>query len=137
MNFVAIQLLNAALTGSFQASQPFLIEAERGALDIALVVTVGATVEYYMEYTDGDPKAAATTWYRELAETVAATGVITNAIAVRQIVANGGGNMAPGTYNVAINIDRKRAYARLQMRASAGTVTSAIVSIERALAVNS
>lgn len=134
---MSLQLLDAALTNAFQASSPFLIDAERGALDITLVVSVAATVEWYFEYTDTNPNASTTTWYRELAESVAATGVVTMAEAVRQIVANGGGNLGIATHNVAATIDKRRVYARIQMRASVGTVTRARVIIEKALPVNS
>ena len=118
------QLFNAPLTSSFQPTQAILLAAENLTLDFFFTVTVNANVAWYLEFTEGDPTAASTLWARETAEEDPGGGVVAMPLVIRTLQQNGGGVLAPGTYGISAQLVRKHMYARAQIRASVGTITT-------------
>ena len=124
-----LQIFEAQLTAVNQASQPFLIPADKVVLDFDFDVTVLATVEWFLEFTGDDPNNAAqgtTVWAREVAEEDIGAGVVHMPIVIRDFSALAVGNLAAGTAQARdAQFVRTHKFCRVQIRASAGTVTRA------------
>lgn len=121
-----IDLFNAALAPGFAASEPFEIVGEAVSLDFEVAVTALATVQFYLEQTGEDPRAAGSRWFRELSEEVSPGGAVDMAIVVRTLRANGGAALGVGTHRLSAQFVRRHKFARVQIAASAGTATARI-----------
>lgn len=118
-----ITIFDAPLTTSFQASSPVLMQDKHVALDFLIVVTVLAAVEWFLEFTGEDPNAAASQWYREIAEEDNGGGQTDMPIAVRTFRAAGGTNLPAGTHPLDAQFQKVHKFFRVQIRAASGTVT--------------
>jgi hypothetical protein len=92
------------------------------------VVAVAAQVQLYIEVTDDDPTDPAARWRRELTQEIVSKGDVNMIEVVRTIVAYGGGNLAAGLHGETLQFERDAHYARLQVRASVGTVSRATIA---------
>lgn len=127
---VSVQLFNGTLTPSFQPTKPLLLADGTVALAFLVVVTGGiaASVDFYLEYTDGDPNAAATQWFREVDEQDVGLGVISMSQTIRTFQLNDGGNLPAGMYGFSPQFKRLAQFVRVQIRASAGTATAQVTA---------
>ena len=121
----AVKILDQALSTSFEASTPLLVSSERVTVDFLLAITAQAGVEWYLEFTDGDPNNANTQWYRELAEEDNGGGLTDIPLVVRAFKAAGGANPGVGTFAASAQFIRTHKFFRIQIRAASGTVTRA------------
>lgn len=119
-----------AATSAFQASSPIQIVGEKISLDFQFVVTdVAAQIQFYLEYTAGNPFAPATPWYAEMTEELQDYGVVRTAPTLRQFYLTGGADLAIGTHNFNQEFVRVHQYARIQLRALTGTVRASVTSV--------
>lgn len=125
---MSVQLYNAPLTSSYQATQPVLLVGESLVLDFTFTVTVAAKIAFYLEYTESDPFNANTVWSREVDEQDAGSGVVAMSQVVRTLQAAGGGNFGLGVSSVSVQLIRRHLYCRLQVQASVGTITNLLVA---------
>lgn len=113
--------VNKVLTTSFQPSKPAIVTGGKIALDLVAVVTSALTsIELYLEYASQNPGAAATSWFREVAEEAAAGGAVAMPQVVRTLQANGGAALAVGTHNLSLQFERHHMFYRLQARIVSG-----------------
>ena len=122
---MSITIFKRALTSSFQASGPVTLKSQALTLLWDLNITEidpGTDIEFYLEYTDGDPNDAATIWFPEVDEQDAGAGVVTMSAVLRTFQANGGGGggIPLGPFRAETLFTRKAQFARVQVRASAG-----------------
>lgn len=101
--------------------------AERVAVDFTLVVTVPAKVDWFLEFTRQNPLAAGAPFFQEIAEEDIGGGVTHMPKVIRDFQENGGALLAAGTHRLTAQFVRAHDIARLQIRASVGTVTRATI----------
>ena len=127
---MAVQtVFSGALGAGFAAGTPFFLYQDNTyvVLDFEAVVTVAASIEWFLEFTSGNPNDVGAEWYQETAQEDAGGGVVGMPKVLRTLQANGGGTLAAGTHRVSTQFVRKHLYARIQVRQSAGTVTDLTV----------
>ena len=112
------------------------------SLDFLFTILTAATgIVWYQEFTDGDPNATATTWYREVAEEDTGGGVVNIPVVVRRFRTNGAviTDLPAGTHALSAQFVRKHKYFRAQMAfvAGGGTVSSMQVFAEFGAVANS
>lgn len=115
---MALQLFSKALTGSFQATAYTMLVAGQLTLDFDFTTSAGpTTIQWYLEFAS-DPVNGP--WRRELAEEDAGKGVVSMPLAVRTFADNNGTALSDGTYHLSSQFRRQEAFARAQMRITAG-----------------
>jgi hypothetical protein len=115
---VAVVLFKKALTGAFQPSGYTLIAAERLTLDFVFTTTgAPSTLEFYLEFAS-DPKNGP--WHRELAEEDTGKGNVSMPEVVRTFATNNKTTLDDGDHKFSTQFRRQEAFARLQMRITAG-----------------
>lgn len=129
---MAITIFNAALTGAFVASTPFMLKGKDETIDFRLVVGVTGNIEWFLEFAGEDPNAAGTRWYRETAEEDASGGVVAMPKAVRRFYENGAPlvNLAAGTHDVTVQLQRSHQFGRLKARLDLVAIPAAVASME-------
>ncbi len=132
-------IYNAALTTSYQASTPIVLAGDQISLDFAITVAAGAdaAIQWYLEYTD-NPVGSSAVWYRETAERLSATtGTVSMPLAVRTFL-DEAGNALPAAASYLLNAQfiRKHKNYRVQIKASAGTVSAVQIYSNFGAAVN-
>jgi hypothetical protein len=126
---VSITIFNRTLTGSFVASQSIVVVNNAVSLNFTLTVTNGpATIEWYLELGSDEATPTNSEWFRELAEEDPGNGAVALPIVVRTFAANGGGGLADGTYRLDAELVRRAKMARVQIRATAGTVQATVTA---------
>lgn len=130
MGFVGVQLFNSALSSNFVATKPLMLADGTVALEFLVAVTggVAAAVQFYMEYTEGDPNDKTTRWFREVDEQDVGSGVISMSQTIRTFQLNNGGNLPAGTYGFSPQFKRLAQFTRVQIRAAVGTATASVVA---------
>jgi hypothetical protein len=122
---VAVTLFRKALTGTFQATGYTLLACGQLTLDFDFAVSGGpSTIEWYLEFAS-DPINGP--WRRELAEEDTGKGVVSMPLVVRTFADNNGTTLTNGTYGLSSQFRRQEAFARVQMRITAGTCASMTV----------
>jgi hypothetical protein len=123
-------------TGSFTASAPFALTAGNdpgdpnfAVLDFHLDLSAPTKLEWYLEFTFDDPTDPAARWAKEIAEEDTAGGTVNMPIVLRAICANGGGNLPAGLTKVSAQLERKHTYARVQLRATSGSLDLNLYSV--------
>lgn len=121
---MAVIILNATLTGSFQPSTFVMLAANKLTLDFDIVVPAGpaATIQWYLEFAS----APAGPWRREIAEEDSAGGVVLMPEVVRTFAVNAGTQLPTGSYALSAQFVRQEALARIQMRVTAGAASVAV-----------
>jgi hypothetical protein len=124
---MSAKIFDAALTTTFQPSQPIQFVAEKITIDFEAVITQATTrVLWYFEYTDGDPTSAGTNtlWFRETAEENQGGGNVAMPVATRWLAVQGSNNQpAPlpvGTHRMSMQFLRSHRYYRIQTAVEAG-----------------
>jgi hypothetical protein len=121
-----VTLFNSILGANFVASSPLLISGEKVVLDFQLNVTAAtAKVEWYPEFTSGNPFAPTTIWYRETAEEDIGNGDVRMPLSIRRFSNQGADtDLATGVYNLDAQFRRSHNFVRIQIRG-----TGAIASV--------
>ena len=126
---MALVIFNGALTTTFQPTIPSQVKGEKIALDFVVTVAntltpagTHAEVQWYPEFTDLDPNAAASQWYRESSEENQGNGNILMVQTIRQFAEYGSVDLSEGTFTFDTQFRRVHAFFRLQVRI---TTTSA------------
>lgn len=122
-----ITLFQGPVTNVYQPSQPTEVVGGKLVLDFTLVIAniavpgTRGTVAWYLEYTDGDPHAAATAWYRETSEELMGEGDVKHPAVVRRFTDTGADQgLAEGTHRRDIQLRREHAFYRIQICVLAG-----------------
>jgi hypothetical protein len=108
-----VQILNAVLSPVFVPSAALLLEGDHLTLDF--LFDANGTVQWYLEFTGGDPNDAATQWYREVSEESAGGGAVAMAPVVRTFT------VTAVSRALSTQFVRKHKLARVQISASIGT----------------
>lgn len=124
------RIFTAALNPAFAVSAPFMIAADRAELFFDLDVAAGppAVVQWFLEFTDGDPYSPTALWRREIAEEDAGGGVVNMPKVIRAFAENGGAPLAAGIHNLDADFVRFGPFCRVQIRAVAGSVKAEIAT---------
>lgn len=122
-------IFDAPLGAAFVPSRGFIIANERITLDFTLVVTLLATVQWFLEFTSGDPNDPATLWTREVAEEALAGGGANMPKVIRTFQEFGGAGLAVGTHLLSAHLIRAHQFCRIQMRITVGTASARVVSV--------
>lgn len=135
-----IKLFEAQLTAVNQATPAFMITGDHCVLDFDFDVSVLATIEWFLEFTPDNPNVipqAQTTWHREVSEENAGGGVVSMPNVVRTFPAVAVGNRAANTAQARdAQFVRTHQFARIQIRASAGTVERARIRVPFGVSVS-
>lgn len=124
---MSITLLKKTLTSAFQPSQALVIADRTVTLDFKFTVSNGpATIEWYLEL--GEDPSPTGDWYREVAQEDPGNGNVAIPIVVRTFALNGGGGLTDGSYLLDAEMVRRHKLARVQIRATAGTVSMQIIA---------
>ena len=118
-----VEIINAVPGATFVPSTPFQLRGERVVLDWDIVITAGARVEWFLEFTSDNPLAATARWRREVAEEDVGGGVTDMPQVVRNFQVLGGGVLPTGTHRLSAQMVRAHNFARIQVRVASGTVT--------------
>lgn len=122
---MSVTLLSSTpLTTSFQPSAALLVSGETVVLDFTVVVAnTGAAllgrIEWYLEFTSGDPLSSTTRWFREVAEEDAGDGDVKMPKVIRRFTEQGGTNLAVGNHYFNVQFVRKHLFVRVQIRQAA------------------
>jgi len=120
-----ILLPHTPLTANFQASGAALIKNESIVLDFDLSFPGPGTVrvEWYLEFTAGNPFDASTLWYRETAEEDIGNGDVRMPLALRRFSTQGAdADLPAGAYHYNVQLRRIHAFCRVQIRGLGCTV---------------
>lgn len=127
-----IDIFSGALGVTFAPTQPFLLHAEKVTVDFVVDVTIGpAVVEWYLEYTSGNPNDTNTIWYREVAEEDVGGGVVHMPKVVRNLEDNDDDNhqLTQGIHYMSAQMVRAHNLCRLQVRLNPVPVAMATMRI--------
>lgn len=122
------------VAGTFSPSKPLIIQKGALTIDFTIVVATGATsVRWFPEFlgADADPNAAASAWFREVAEEDVGSGVVNMPKTIRIFQENGGAALAIGTHTLTVQLLRNHGFARIQAEIVAGGGTALMTAIER------
>jgi hypothetical protein len=116
-------LFNSVLGAAFVPTSPVFVVGRKVVLDFAVTTPGGVKVEWYPEYTDGNPFDLATVWFRETSEEDIGNGDVRMNEVIRRFSPNAAdGVLAAGTHNLDVQLQRTHAFCRLQMRGTGVTV---------------
>lgn len=123
-----VALINGA---AFTASRPAQIFSERVVLDFTLVIAAAAgRFEWYPEFTDGNPNAVTTPWFRETAEEDIGNGDVRMPLVIRRFSTNAGDAPLPiGTYYLDAQLVRSHAFYRVQCRLNGVALATCVATI--------
>jgi len=130
-------IFSGPLTNAFQASLPFSMSGENTVFDWSIVVAntvtppgTAASLEWYPEFTSGDPNAAATLWYRETAEEDLGNGNVRMPKTVRRFTEEGSDvPLAEGTHRLDTQFVRRHNFGRLQLRTAVGSADTCSAAV--------
>lgn len=114
---------NQVLGSAYAVGDPVYIENNLISLACTAVVTVAATIQWYIEFSDNPFETPTPLWFRELSEEVTTGGVVVNALAIRSFAANGGGTLGAGTHLMSVQLTRVAPFYRISARVSAGAAS--------------
>lgn len=127
---MAVILFNGATLpvapAAYAASAPFLLTGDRITLDFTADISSAGPLDWYFEFTSGNPYSADTHWFREVAEEDTGGGVTEMPLVVRTLRGEGSpyNNLPTGTTRVSLSFIRTHLIARLRarMRSGAGSL---------------
>lgn len=127
---MGVELFNSTVPAAFTPSRPLQLSNDSLVLFWLITVTGGtaAHIEFYVEYTDGDPNNKTTQWFREVDEQDGGNGAVTMSQVVRTIQLNGGGDLPAGTYPFSVPFIRRAQFARVQLKSTLGVATAQITA---------
>lgn len=121
-----ISLFNGKLPAAFAPTVWMTVVGDKIPLTFHLVTSGGPTaVDFYLEFTD-DPTLKVPVASREVDEQDIGNGVVTMSKVIRTFQENNGGTLQNGTHDLSCQFVRLAPFARLQIRASAGTAIAKI-----------
>jgi len=125
---MAATIFSGPLTNVFVPTQPFVIVADCAVLDFQLTIPANTVqVQWYPEFTSGNPLAASTLWYRETAEEDLGNGDVRMPPSVRRFSTYGAdADLPTGVYRFSVQLIKKHNFCRLQIL---GNTASAVISI--------
>lgn len=127
---MSVLLFDSTLNNTFQPTKPLMLADGTLALAFLVVVTggVSAAVQFYLEYTDGNPNDKNTQWFREVDEQDTGSGVIMMSQTIRTFQLNNGGNLPAGTYGFSPQFKRLAQFSRVQISVAAGAATAKVLA---------
>jgi hypothetical protein len=127
---VGLQLFTGTVPAAFAPTKPLQLAGDALSL-LWLITTTGMTsaeIEFYLEFTDGNPNDPSADWFREVDEVDSGNGTVAMAAVIRTFQVNGGGNLPAGVYKLSTQFTRRAQFARIQLRIAAGAATATITA---------
>lgn len=123
---MAVTLFKKALTSSFVPSGYTMIAGDRLTLHFAFDTSGGpSSVEWYPEFATDPIKGP---WYREVAEEDTGKGVVLMPKTIRTFADENGSQLSDGSHALSVQLRRQEAFARIQMRITAGACPGFVVT---------
>lgn len=123
---MSVELFSGALDAvAFKASKALALQGERFSLDFSFAVDVGvdAKIEFYLEFSEDN-----VTWFREMTQQVQANGSVKYIDSTASLRYAADADWPDGaSYTRCLQFQRAHLLARVQLRATAGVVSSMIV----------